>query len=201
MSSRVHIVAVAGPPGCGKSSLVNSVAATLGHAAVLEFDEFETLTTVPAESMAAWQAEGGSFSALQVPGLAGTLEALKRGEAVRAPRSGRRIAPRPLILFEMPLGRAYPPTRSLIDALAWIELPPEVALARALIAICSAPQKPPHAWLVRYLEDYVRFTRIALAQQREQVLPGADITLDGQCPLAELSNIFLEWVRGIEESH
>lgn len=195
----VFVVAVAGPPGCGKSSVVEAAAAALGQAAVLAFDDFETLTAASADQMAAWQASGG-FAALSVPGLMEALAALRSGEAVVSP-SGRRIAAAPLVLFEMPLGRAYPPTRAMIDRLVWIDVPPDVALARALIAICSSEPKPPHAWLVDYLNDYIRSTRTILQRQRDEVAPGADLVLDGTATVAAMAATLVAYIRGTTESH
>jgi uridine kinase len=174
-----RVVAIAGIPGAGKTTLAGHVAAAVGNAAILLFDGFEMLTEMPADALAAWRAEGADFSRFQVRGLAEALAALKAGRAVREPVSGRLVGPAPLVLFEMPLGRAFPPTRLLIDFLVWIDLPLDVALARNLAAFASADPAPPAEWFANYARDYLTAVRPTLMAQQSVVAPGADLVLDG----------------------
>ena len=175
----VRIVAIAGVPGSGKTTLATRTAALAGDAALLFFDGFEALTAMPPGALSAWHAEGADFSRFQVAGLAEALAALKAGRPAREAASGRIVAPAPLVLFEMPLGRAFPPARPFIDFLVWLDTPLDVALARNLAAFASQNDDPPAEWLAGYAHNYVTAARPVLLAQKAAVAPGADLVLDG----------------------
>jgi uridine kinase len=125
-----YIVAVAAPIGGGKTTLVQAMASALADAATLHFDSYEKATGRPARELLDWIREGADFDRFVEPELVVALEALRRGEAVVDPRSGVTIPPRKYIVFEMPLGREAAQVAPLIDLVLWVDIPPDVALAR-----------------------------------------------------------------------
>jgi hypothetical protein len=169
-----HIVAIAAPIGGGKSALSQMLAAALGGAQVVAFDDFEIATRQTASAMQTWLNQGADFNALDAPGLASCLEGA-RASAGHSP-----------VVFDMPLGRAWKPTQAMIGTLIWLDVPPEVALARRVREIVLGLQKDDGAniqnglsWLVAYLDNYVSMIRHVLNAQYSVVRPMADLILDG----------------------
>jgi uridine kinase len=178
MSARV--IAIAGPPGSGKTALIIALSKLVPDSAVLFFDGFETPSDLMSSAaLSRWLAAGARFDDFAVTGLAEALAALKAGRAAVEPASGRKVAPAGLVLFEMPFGRAYTPTAALIDTLVWLDTPLDVALARNILAWEAETPPRPRPWLAGYIKEYLSVTRAVLAAQRAQVAPGADLVLDG----------------------
>ena len=181
-----QVIAIAGPPGAGKSTLAHALAQMLGRAGVLEFDRYEQATAHSVEDLGRWLREGADFNALAAPGLRGDLERLK-GE----PWARR------YLLFEMPLGREHAETAPLIDFLIWIDLPLDVALARKLGELTNRALRSPApdehgralAWLNGYLDSYLAVVREVLVVQNDRVRPGADLIVDG---LADFPSLVAE---------
>jgi len=176
--TRRYVVAVAGPTGSGKTSLVQALAAALGDACVLHMDDYERMTREPIGDVQRWAERGADFDELQVPLLGEHLARLKAGEPVRG------IVPRKYIVFETQFGRAHAATGALIDSLIWIDVPLDVALARKLKAFAAEALRDERprdrlAWLDAYLGNYLALVRRLLLLQAERVRPQADLVLDG----------------------
>lgn len=186
------MIAVAAPIGGGKSALVQGLAAALGGAASLHFDDYELATRQSPEQLARWIAAGADFNSLRAPGFAAALHALRRGEAVADPAGAEPIRPSRFLVIEMPLGRAYAETAELIDFLVWVDTPLDLALARnlrSLTVAALAENADPRGflrWLDAYLGQYLDQVRLILELQRTRVAPAADLVLDGTRTQAEL---------------
>lgn len=186
------MVAVAAPIGGGKSALVYGLAAALGGAATLHFDDYELATRQSPEQLARWIAAGADFNSLRAPGFADALHSLGRGETIADRAGGEPIRPTRFLVLEMPLGRAYAETAELIDYLVWVDTPLDLALARNLrsltVAALAENADPPGflRWLDAYLGQYMDQVRLILELQRTRVAPAADLVLDGTRTQAEL---------------
>lgn len=195
MSGPAFLVAVAGPPGSGKTSLAEALSRQLGGAPILSYDAYERITAWPPDRVADWLRRGAPLAEVPLPGLATDLAALKRGESVpdrarggslRLPRGEPRVA-----LFDTLLGRAHAGTGCHIDYLIWLDVPFDVALARKLRSFTAEALRDPRAGpplltsLDAYLGRYEDLLRPTYAIQRQRVRPGADLVLPA-APLADL---------------
>ncbi len=181
------VVAVAGPSGGGKTSVVRALVARLGDAAAIHMDSYERMTREPIGKVLEWAERGADLDELPVPLLDEHLGRLKRGEAVVEPSGGAAIAPRKYIVFETQLGRAHRATGALIDLLIWIDTPLEIALARKLKSLTAealreaqpARVRERMAWLDGYLANYLALVRRLMVMQQARVRPQADLVVDG----------------------
>jgi len=197
------VIAVAAPPGGGKTTLTCALARAAGNAAVIHYDHYEQVTRRPVRDIMKWMKDGSDFDQLLIPQLQRDLAALKRGETVIVPGTAHRIEPAPYIFFDTLLGRHHRPSGEHIDLLIWIDIPPDLALARNLKAITShflsghVPGRDAEklAWIDSYLASYIGGIREALAIQRQRIRPDADIVVDGNQPVASMVELSLAGIR------
>jgi uridine kinase len=173
---RPPVIAVAGPVGAGKSTLVQALAGRLGGCEIVAFDDYERLTERPVGDARRWFMDGGTVDDIPVPGLQRALESLKRGDSHAR-----------FVLFETQFGRLHEPTGRLIDFLVWIDTPLDIALARKVRQLCggeSAGTPGFLGWLSGYLDNYLGLVGELLRLQRARVMPLADLIVDGGEPVA-----------------
>jgi uridine kinase len=176
------IVAVAGPVGAGKTSLVRALARRVADATAIHLDHYETFTHGPVADLEAWVRRGADIDEIEIPRLVQDLAALKGGHAVRDPRQGTTIEPARFVFFETLYGRQHAATGRFIDLLLWIDTPLDLALARnlrELVRGAGPPAEQRLRWLEGHLDDYVRAVRPLLLMQRERIRAQADVVLDG----------------------
>ncbi|MGH8736380.1 MAG: hypothetical protein ACREVC_03355 [Burkholderiales bacterium] len=182
-----YVVAVAGPSGGGKTSVVRGLVEQLGDASAIYMDSYERMTREPIGNVRLWTERGADVEELPVPLLAEHLRRLKRGETVVEPAGQTAIVPRKYILFETQFGRVHRATGAQIDLLVWVDTPLEIALARRLKAFCAEALRAARAggawerieWLDAYLANYLSLVRRLLLLQSERVRPHADVVVDG----------------------
>ena len=161
------VIALSGPPGAGKSTLGRALARQLG-ATRIDYDDFEAMTRKPPSEVARWLSRGAPIEEIPAPGLA---EAVARAAASGA------------VVFETPLGRAWPPTAGLIDLSVWIDTPLDLALSRKLrlMLVSFAAQNDGAAaggkWVAEHLSHYETVIRPSLLVQIERVSTLCDVTI------------------------
>jgi uridine kinase len=189
-----HVVAVAGPPGSGKSSLIEGLAQAMGDTCAIHMDSYETMTRTPIAEIARWMQDGADIDAFAFPQLEQDLRRLRQGLTVIEPRTRHEIAARKYILFETQFGKAHQATGQHIDLLIWLDTPLDVALARNVKKLTASflreqkPEKLPDRlqWLHGYLDNYLDTVRSLIPIQKEKVAAAADFVMDGRGPLSEL---------------
>jgi uridine kinase len=182
-----YVIAVAAPPGAGKSTLIRLLSGRLPDATVIQFDHYERITDQPIEKIRLWMENGADLNEMDIPGLAEDLQALKQGRSVRDPRTRAEIPARKYVLFETQFGRQHAATGRHIDFLIWIDLPLDIALARKVrqftgeVDARNREEMEVFApWLHTYLDNYLAVVGGLLRIQRDTVGASADMIVDGE---------------------
>jgi uridine kinase len=180
------ILAISGPPGAGKSTLIGALVAR-HRVNVVHFDAHEQMTDRSPDDIADWIARGMPLAEMLPPGLVAHL----RAAAQDAP-----------VLFETPLGRAAEDHSALIRWSVWLELPADIALSRKIAATVEGAewdsQEELSGWLQGYLAAYPRIIAPSLAMQSARVRPLADEVLDACLTPGQLADLLSVRLRQME---
>jgi uridine kinase len=114
----------------------------------------------------AWLADGADFNLWNAPELEAKLATARSGDG--------------LVLFEAPLGRRHQGSGEFIDYLVFIEVPLEIALARFVRRELSGDGP---SILPEYIDAYETLARDVYQEQLKQVMPEADLVVDGRQPI------------------
>ena len=201
LAARPFVIAIGGPSGSGKSSLVNRIASLLEDAITLFFDDYASVSTYPSD-FGAWIRDGANTNEWKTPRFAGDLLALRAGQPISPPDGAARRESARYIVVEEPFGRERQEMRDAIDLVAIVDLPLEVALARRIrrniqsalgdSAASAECLQSLDQFLNAYLDQQVRegylvINRIALAT--------CDVKLDGLKPIDALAEQVVQAIR------
>lgn len=173
------VIALSGTMGSGKSTLAAQAAATLPRTVVLTEDDFCTATHQSLSDVAAWWRRGGDVAEIDLSAVIRHLQGLLHLTDESRPQ---------FVLLETQFGRLHPQLGPWIHRQCWIEVPPDVALARKfaqLAADLNQEPIPPHEallWLHDFCRSYLSTTRPMFEQQRLRLRSVADTCLDGLAP-------------------
>jgi uridine kinase len=193
------VIAIAGPSGSGKTTLVRQVAALLDYATQVYFDDYEGVSSYPVD-MGAWLAGGASPDDWKTPQLAGDLAVLRMGQSVLHPDGATTIHPTPFLVIEEPFGRERHEMAPLIDFVAVIDVPLEVALARR-IRRTFRHRSEQHSveqmveQLDSYLEFYIELGSALYGSVNARALATCDLAVDGRAPSEQLAEQIVAAVR------
>ncbi|MBD2101659.1 P-loop NTPase fold protein [Leptolyngbya sp. FACHB-261] len=187
------VVAISGPSGSGKTSLVQKVTSLLKDAVSFYFDDYASVSKYPS-NFSEWIREGADPNQWETPQLLEDLQALRHGKSIFLPDNKGLIKTASFIVMEEPFGRERAKMNELIDFVACISLPLEVALARRLLrdiewCLNERNQEYLTAYLKEYLTGYLNgSTREMYLEVNARVLKNCDLVLNGVKSLDELAN-------------
>ena len=206
----IPVIAVAGPPGAGKTTLAGLLARELGGA-MLSMDDYQSMTAMPLPDLVRWTERGADYDTLPVPRLARDLAALRHAKRVVVPSTGAVIEPARCIVFETHFGRAQRQTAPMIDLLLWLDTPPDVALARSLRAVlvpaagdaadAASRSDAKLRWVAGYLEAYLTVVARLVHLQVERIRPGADLCVAPGAASGEIVARVRDWLEARPEQH
>jgi len=154
-----YVVCIAGTSGAGKTTLTRALARRCNNALIVSFDDYAYAPPTVLPDALRWVAEGADPAAWQVPKLTADLSELRQGGPVHHPQTKQATIPTPIIVVEEPFGRSRPEFAALIDFVAVLDTPLEVALARRLLRElrCGEKSEPggPSSRHIDFLEGYL----------------------------------------------
>ena len=196
-----YVIAVSSVSGGGKTTLVKRTADFLGGT-TLFFDDYASVSEKPPD-IRKWVNNGADVNEWKTPQFAQDLAALRRGDSIVSPVDGASILPSEFIVIEEPMGRERAEMATLIDFVAVIDTPLEIALTRRLLRdlgpisvenIEKATKEQlaeGFVQIVTYLKDYLsgyldagRDLYIAVQEQAKE---NCDLVLDGCLSVDELA--------------
>jgi uridine kinase len=180
-----YVIALCGPSGAGKSTVAQQLATLLGGAPVLRIDDYEASSTYPETDR--WLADGADPNAFETPQLIEDLRTLRSGRAIIPPGAAEALQPARFLIVEEPFGRERDQLRELIDFVAHVEVPLEIALARKLLRQNAfLPwEQDPHVFITHlreFLTWYLHEGRAFYLAIRERVVGSSDLLVDGMLP-------------------
>ena len=169
-----HVIAICGTMGSGKSTTVGLLAQTLADCTALYEDDFNPAPLQTVEQVQDWAARGGHVDEFDLSELVGELQRLSK-------HPGR------IILLETQFGRMHPALRPLIDLQCWIDVEPDIALARKVAQLArnfvedpaTESSTAPLQWIAGFCESYFQTTRTLFIQQRATISDQSDVQVSG----------------------
>jgi hypothetical protein len=196
-----YIIAISSVSGGGKTTLVKRTADFLRGTALF-FDDYASVSEYPPD-IKKWVEDGADVNKWKTPQFARDLAALKRGDSVVSPIDGASILPSEFIVIEEPMGRERAEMATLIDFVAVIDTPLEIALTRRLLRdlgpisledIEKATKEQLAEGVVQiviylkdYLSGYLDAGRDLYIAVQERAKENCDLVLDGSQSIDELA--------------
>jgi len=199
MSKKNFVIAVSSISGGGKSTVVHKLIELLDDSVAIYFDDYETPDTYP-ENPTILLNRGADFNVIKSPLLAQHLHALKSGQPVIHPITGKVVSPAKHIIFEGPLGRAQHETGQYIDFLVFIDTPLEIGLARRINRGISGKEveKMNREDLIKQLksigwlaENYLVWMRRSYLVQLDTVKPASDLIMNWETSPDDLAKAII----------
>ena len=196
-----YIIAISSVSGGGKTTLVKRTAKLL-RGTTLFFDDYASVSEYPPD-IKKWIEDGADVNEWKTSQFSKDLASLRRGDSIVSPIDGVTILPAKFIVIEEPMGRQRAEMAPLIDFVAVIDSPLEIALTRRLLRDLGpiSPKDTEKATkeqlaegvvqIVTYLKDYLRgyldTGRELYITVQKQAKENCDLVLDGSLSVDELA--------------
>jgi len=187
------VIAISGPSGAGKTTLVTKVATCLGQATALYYDSYERVGTWHPD-IRQWVDQGCDPNQwVSIPQLVEDVRALRQGRAILLPESRQVIEPAAYIVLEEPWGRERDELRPWIDFVVHVDIPLDIALCRKLLREASDPssQRDP----LTFLKNYLTYRLGEVYRRQQQAGAHADLVVDGLRAPEELAKEIVTAIR------
>lgn len=189
-----YLIGISGPPGAGKTALVQGLSAAMHDTTAIHMDSYLQLAQPLPEQVQRWLRQEPGVAEFQIPQLPEHLATLRSGTPVTEPGTGAEIPPRKYILFESRFGRAHRATGGDIDLLICIDTPLDVALARKMHMAVATSLRDAKTQLLEdrvrdlheYLGQYPDTIRALTISEKNRVAADADLIVDGLLPIPQL---------------
>ena len=185
-----YVICIAGTSGAGKTTLTRALARRCGNALIVSFDDYAYAPPSVLPDALRWVAEGADPAAWQVPNMTADLLELRQGRPIHRHQTKHVMMPTPIIVVEEPFGRSRPELGVLIDFVAVLDTPLEVALARRLLRELRCGEKSEPGSLssrhIGFLEAYLKGVRDLYVAVHRLAVQQADVVIDGLLTTADM---------------
>ena len=141
MNHSVFVLAIAGTSAAGKSTIVKRLTSELENSASLFFDDYEDENTYP-DSFEVFIKQDFDPNLFKSEKFARDIASLRAGKTITTSGSETALNPPRILILEEPTGRSRDIMRPLIDAVVWLDVPYDIALARRIIRTADAISDP-----------------------------------------------------------
>ncbi|WP_227396193.1 nucleoside/nucleotide kinase family protein [Jeotgalibacillus aurantiacus] len=155
------IISIAAVSGGGKTTLTQRLLHALPHSEAIHFDDID-FEQAP-EDLTKWVDDGADPLAWDVSPLSDQIEQVIAGDH-----------PPSYLILDYPFSYLHPDISARIDISIYVHTPLDVAMARRIIRDQREKKD-----IVEELAHYLSDSRRAYVYMEEQVIPTADLVLDG----------------------
>lgn len=192
------VVAISGPSGARKTTIVVESGRVLADATLLFFDYYGSVAKVY-PNQTEWVREGCDPDArISVPQLVTDLQKLRKGDSIERPPGDRfpsNVPRQPVvhsaryIFLEEPWGRDRTEISSLIDLVVHIDVPLDVSLCRRMIrdALFETP--------LDRARDYLESSLHGFYARQQKVGDRADLVVDGRRSVEEIVGVAADFIQ------
>src|SRR5689334_8912408 len=131
MSVPKLVVAIAGHSGAGKSTIIENLVSKLPDAIALGMDDYAESSHYP--PVKSWLDHGANPDEFETPQFVSDVKTLKSGKSIIHPESALEVQPAAILIIEEPFGRSRKVMQGLMDLVAYIDVPMEIAHTRKIL--------------------------------------------------------------------
>lgn len=113
MQKPCYVIAISGPSGAGKTTLVENLVRLFGDASSLSIDDYPDDQYPPAVG---WIERGANPDEFETPQFFADVRSLKEGKPIQRPETQNEIQPPAYLIIEEPFGKSRTGLKDLVTA-------------------------------------------------------------------------------------